>query len=321
MRHVRGDFMVSLWQWDAQVTSDSGTQPLPSGQEPMTPGGEAPGYPYITVSRDRQVFLKVTDGDFLLPAYTADSSRLYLFEPGIQSIGSLTLKGVSGYLGAQGRDVHADELTLLGDFTVTVARSEGSGIPLRVESTSLGDGSPVAIGRGTLPGWAWAAGILALAAVPAGLALRRRRMLPYRATERSRKRALALFDYAETSTFEGDYRRARRLLDRAIRLEGLRPDFFALRARCRAALGDIEGALRDHLHAHEAFPATEPDALASNAFEAARTCSRAGQRDAALTWLRLAMQYDPHCTEDARDDPLLLPLFLQAPSRRPSAAR
>ncbi|HUR64072.1 MAG TPA: hypothetical protein VM241_06300 [Candidatus Thermoplasmatota archaeon] len=320
VRHVRGDFLLALWQWDARVESASGAQALPSGQEPLAPApgaAPAPGYPSATLSRDRQVFLAVTGGDLLLPALQAPQA--FLFEPRVHAIGRVVLRGASGFLAAQGQEVQADEVSLAGDLTVTMAHGgDRAGIPMQVDGVLAGSPGAV-LPKAGLPAWLWLAAIPLLGVVP--LVAWQRSLRPRRATPAAQRRALELYGHAETFAFEGEFGKARRLLDRAISLEGLRPDLFALRARCRAALGDTEAALRDHVQAHEGFPATDPDARASNAYEAARTCGRAGRRDEALSWLRLAAQYDPHCMDDATDDPILLALFTQAPGRQRPAAR
>jgi hypothetical protein len=318
VRHVRGSFLVSLWQWDASVESVSRNGNLQSGKEPMASG---PKDLDLSVSHDRQVLLEVLEGDFRLPTFFADWSQTYLFAPRIHTVGDVVLQNPEGFLAAQQKKVHESTLFLTGDFVLTTARSFTTGIPMTVEGVVASSPTAIGVPHINFLAWLWLLSLPALAAVPMWLVWRRQGLVPQSATPQGRARAMDLFGHAETFAFEGGFRKARRLLDKAIRLDGLRPDLFALRARCLAMLGDTDAALRDHLHAHEAFPAGDPDAKASNAYEAARTCNQAGRRDEALSWLHLAAQYDPYILDDARDDPVLLSLFTSISGRPRRAER
>ncbi|MFO1534789.1 MAG: tetratricopeptide repeat protein [Thermoplasmatota archaeon] len=320
-RRIQGDFLVALWQWDAEVESAAGIQRLPSGQEPVV-GGQTKAYPHATVSRDRQVLLTVLEGDFALPEYFIATSQAYLFKPNVhvQAPGNVTLLDAKGSL-AEGKELNSSNITVSGTQTVSIQKIENKRIPVQLLSPAPSTGSATLLNPSHSLAWLWLLCLPALAAVPMWLVWRRQGLLPQSATAQGRARAMDLFGHAETFAFEGGFRRARLLLDKAIRLDGLRPDLFALRARCLAMLGDTDAALRDHLHAHEAFPAGDPDAKASNAYEAARTCNQAGRRDEALSWLHLAAQYDPYILDDARDDPALLSLFTSISGRPRRAER
>lgn len=319
-RHVKGDFVMSLWQWDAELESASGVHALPSGEEAQA-RDTVPGYPRVGITRDRQVYLTVTGGDLLLPAFM--ESQMFLFQPQLHVIGRTVLNGATGFLAIQGKDLNGDQVHLFGDLTVAMARQEGNVIPVQIGGrlTDTVSSAAALVHPPSSLAWLWLLSLPALAAVPMWLVWRRQVLVPQSATPQGRARAVDLFGHAETFAFEGGFRKARRLLDKAIRLDGLRPDLFALRARCLAMLGDTDAALRDHLHAHEAFPAGDPDAKASNAYEAARTCNQAGRRDEALSWLHLAAQYDPYILDDARDDPVLLSLFTSISGRPRRAER
>lgn len=319
-RHVVGDFRVTLWQWDAHAEDAAGAVDLPSGEEPTTPNPLL-GYPYVAESRDRQVVLDVTGGDLALPRLEGTPGYLFLFAADARIVGSLSLQGATGTIEATGEQASAKTVALAGDFHVLLTGTSGAGdrLPVAVLGQVAG-GQHAAVQQ--LPAgarWVWGISfVLAAAATVLVLAVRNGWRL-LRHGHGDAERAMDLCSAAETLVLEGRFARARRLLDRAIRMDPLQPDFYALRARCRAGTGDFQRALEDHERAHEGFPFTDPDARASNALDAARASSRAGRTQEAVAWLRLAVKYDPSIRAMAADDPFLLGLVSRT-SVRPKRA-
>lgn len=310
---VRGDFELVLWQWDGELTAGGRTEAFWSGKQPLPAAAQPLGQP--AVGPERRLAFHVTGGELRLPAFLGADLAVYLLEPEVRMTGRALLSHAVGFVAATGQHAQGEAAEAVGQL-VLAAGIASERIPLRLEASGASTAALQASDPITVPlAWAWwaVAALLALAVVVA-LVARRRSLLPRRVTPSMQEEAWSLFGHAETLVYEGRFRKARRLLDRAIRLDGTRPDFFALRARCRTALGDLRRAMRDHRQAHDGFPRIDSASKASNALEAARASSLSGLRDQAMAWLGLASRYDPSVVEDARDMPELVAL-VGAPNR------
>ena len=309
---VRGDFDLFVWQWDGTIASDAREAAFWSGHRTaQTTHGLPLTHEALSgadITGERHLVFHATAGELSLDAFHGSGTVVHLREPTAHLQGHASLYDVVGS-DAGGARGSGDRLEVRGALVITAGLATDR-IPLRVEGGNLGALSPsgmssLAADPLVLAWWSIVA-LLALA-VAMGLA-RRRGLMPRNVTPSMQEEAWSLFSHAETLVVEGRFRKARRLLNRAVRLDGTQPDFHALRARCRSALGDLMGARQDHRHAHDGFARVDSASKASNALEAARTSSLCGRKDEAIAWLGLAAGYDPSCIEDAWDMPELFGL-------------
>ncbi|MFO1535386.1 MAG: hypothetical protein ABR586_06960, partial [Thermoplasmatota archaeon] len=166
-RHIRGDFLMTLWQCDAVAQSPEGTQVLRSGETPKAPEEEAPGYPFVAVTTDRQVILTVQGGDLLLPALSTADAQIYLYRPQVHALGNVVLHDAKGFLAVRGETVDAKEVVLSGDLLVKAGQvRNGTTLPLEVDWAPATQGTTVADLPSHSLAWLWLLCLPALAAVP-----------------------------------------------------------------------------------------------------------------------------------------------------------
>ncbi len=149
---IRGDFIVSLWEYDVRVLSDGQQVDVSSGQteslrlDTYSPNGMAT-IPGPSTHNTTEVHLEVTGGTLRL---TLGSGNVDLFvtEPNAQ-FQSADLFGVSGVLPRElgGFDAHGETLQLAGDILLGFNTQAGRllwNLGGSIDSASL-DGSAIAV--------------------------------------------------------------------------------------------------------------------------------------------------------------------------------
>jgi hypothetical protein len=130
---IVGDFELSLWAWNATLTSDGQTDQLTSGhgQVAVPP----PGVPDTTsvVSRDQQLFIFVTGGTLTIPALRGDQTTVLVASGAGLSSDSTEFRGATGSIRVGGI-----EAALHGTATMNG--------PIRMTLTGTAPGSPIDAG-------------------------------------------------------------------------------------------------------------------------------------------------------------------------------
>jgi hypothetical protein len=307
---VRGDFVVTLWQWDAVVHAGGQDIPLPSGQGRSDADPVGRPETQATLSHDRQRYLYVEDGLLRLPRLgdARPLAQLYL-GPGAQasSAAGAVLHDARGRL-PDGTAVDAAVLELAGGIDLRMAGT-GAGRPLAVAFTGSlvganADGRPLA--ATTLPAVPavapWAVAVAALAALGGAAVWAAVRARP-RPGQGSTQEAWERHEQALVLHAGRRNRRAVRLLGHAIRLDPDNPEHYALRAACYANLGILgrRSAVRDRLEAHQLRLSDREGAR--NAYEASRLLALLGRGSEAAHWLGIALRLDPSYREKAALEP------------------
>lgn len=318
---VAGDFMLSLWAWDAELQDSGGTRALPSGQ------GQSIGGLGI-LSQDREVFLFARDATLAIPRL-GHSHSLYLADAEIQSTELLVLREAT--LDQAGKILKAAELRVEGDSMLRV-HSAGdlvSGTLSAARHSMSADGqalktrssSPRA-GFDWLP---WAIGMAGLGAVltPTAVYARRNLVIHRRSTNDpvvAAKVCLLLND-AYGWVHARKPARAEAALRRALVLDPENPELHLVRGLCAAQRGDLEAAGGAHLAAWWRMEVLAKDGhvdsrlRAENAYRLAivhaRTWAQAvGPRRQfaglqAVKWARLATEYDSSYAAIVAAEPML----------------
>lgn len=313
---VEGAFTLSLWQWNATVRSDDGGLQIVTGSQWGTPRG--PDVPLVRedtyVGNDTEAFLHVRDGLLTLPLVAGEGAlEIYMDEvqPSLV-VGTLGANVERGEMGAVagGRSLDGQAVTLQGEFALSSTNEEDL---LRVDvngaaGAAWADGSEIPLETGATHAavppsadtrfvWGVVAGVMVGGG--GGVLLHRRTCRNERRGERARK----CFARAQDLESQGNAAAAMRWCQKAIRYDPRNVDPYALRARCHFLMGDLDAALRDHRRVHKGLEETDDDARGWNAFEAARTCARAGRNEDASAWLRIASAIDREYRDMAATDP------------------
>jgi hypothetical protein len=310
---IKGDFWVSLWAWNATLTTGGTTQEIHSGSEQSsnTPAGVPDISP--VVSHDREIYLYATNGTLTIPSLTAKLYTLYTGSGTLLSTSNLELKGATGRLTAQGRtvDLAGSAVKVGGQAEAALAGTDVDS-PLNVQlggkaDTVVVDGKPLSWAATPVAhGIPWltdaltmgAAGLLVLLV---GLGYAAPSLLynvftsldiyvgSTPATTYRQRRAAAYATVARGLLQRGHARMALLICNHAMRLAST-PDHRWLRCLILIARGQGEKALPDHDELNRELPKGRERAL--NACEAAVTCCESGQAEAALEWLAIAEKED-----------------------------
>ncbi|HEX2066539.1 MAG TPA: hypothetical protein VHI93_06985, partial [Candidatus Thermoplasmatota archaeon] len=299
---VRGDFLLVLYGWPAELTSKEGTTHLPSGGRSLAP------QPALDSSGaagavDEQ-YLYVSNGTLRLPL--APTARLYLGHAHLHSEGRVEIRDADGTLsGAAGTSsLNARSLVLAGTLEATLAGS-GTRSPLLTQWAGTADleadGSPLPLGATPVAGsgwpWPWLLGAVGLASFPfLASQLRRSRG----AAARAHRVDDLVFRGAELAA-SGQLEAARRLTAKAVHLDPGNPEVHFIHAGTLRRLHDYRTALHHHFQAAELLGQdADPDLVAENAFQIALALARQPGASASevVKWLRHATQANPDLWED-----------------------
>lgn len=299
-----GPFLVVLWEWDADLTSDQGQEVLWSGKAQ----GEVPADTRPYASRARQLFLTVSDGSFTLDAEPGWQPRVFMGSATLDHAARVRLTDARGTFASVQDAVDAEHLLLAGDMALRLAPAkdallaevlggadgasvDGSFVPLAVAAQP--SGSPLPVGT-------WLAlGLVGAALAPVPVVLLRRRMFKAR------------FDRHVGEAYELQnrmlYAKSLRLTRRLLAHETLDADVHYLHGCALLETGRPAEALR-HLERSLELARRNLDdeelgsEICIHAARAAAGAYRAdpqeGRRKQVLEYLRQAIQYDPLCQQE-----------------------
>jgi hypothetical protein len=340
---IHGDFLLRLWEWDAELTtSDGQTISLPSGKRNLD--GSPPEGALDTsafVGQATEQFIYARNATLTLPELSG-TYRLFVQDAQISAAESIRLSDASGSIldvPVEGRVV-----VLRGDIVVQVT---GAGQAAPLSALVAGDVSRLDVdGRivslPQAPAVAFGLPIGAAIAALVLLGLLGRRALVRRALGHGLRggfQALVAMpptrqarQLRETAWRHHGARRNRQAvwcLSRAVRLEPDEPEHRALRAACNDALGHRRRALRDYQEAYGR--ALQDRGAAEVAYRASLLYGERGDARAAAHWLRIALTRDrgllrraaaePAYTRVADDDALRALLGSYWSSCKPDSSR
>ncbi len=334
---VRGDFQLSLWEWDAVLRADGKETDIVTGSQPspFVPTG-VPSTAAI-VGRDVEVYLIATNATLTIPAL--GESQLLLTGTGTRlAATALAIPHATGslQLADQTIDLNGHSLQVTAPPMATIAGS-GARLPMNVHM----DGSAEAVsvngrqlatassGSSSIQSWIlWPVGFLVLGGVLAGpvVYFGRRRFIIHRRHGGSDPVAAAKSgEYREAAYELVNQRRfneALRLVEKARELDPTNSEATFVRGLCLSGLNRIDEALAMHTEAdlwlqqEMRFGIDVAPLRAENAYEAARCCARlAGAGEASsdvektLNWLRMAVKLQESYAEDAALDVSLAPIL------------
>ncbi len=334
---VRGDFQLSLWEWDAVLRADGKETGIQTGSQPspILPTG-APSTAAI-VGRDVEVYLIATNATLTIPALGA--SQLLLTATGTRLVATaLTIPHANGALELADQTIdlsgHALEVT-----APPMATIGGSGARLPMNLHMDGPAGAVSVngqqlatsssGSSPIQSWIlWPVGFVVLGGVLASpvVYLGRRRFIIHRRHGGSDPVAAAKSgEYREAAYELVNQRRfneALRLVEKARELDPTNSEATFVRGLCLSGLNRIDEALAMHTEAdlwlqqEMRFGIDVAPLRAENAYEAARCCARlAGAGEASsdvektLNWLRMAVKLQESYAEDAALDVSLAPVL------------
>jgi hypothetical protein len=308
---VRGDLVVSLWEWDAELRSDQGASSVETGQLRQNAASDAPDTRPL-VGSARQSFLMAQNATLVLREFHGVPTDVYVGAMGFQGVPELRLQDGSGQVGVDGAPLEGKAVVLKGDLQAIATSVPGPAGQPRVLLLRVHDGLREADADGKVryvhpesasatvvgvPGWAKPALLAllagALAALATGLAvlyLRGRKIVAGGGL-----RATLAAGHVLSADFRLESGRPRGALWHArMAMAWAPPSPEALEVRLEALkqLGRFDEALAGH----EAFAllAKEDDfLLVQNAIEAAATCCRAGHAARAVVWLRSVGDANP----------------------------
>jgi hypothetical protein len=272
---LHGDFLLMLWEWDSQATSNNHTVFLPSGRDRYELDPIGSPQTRSVVSHDRQQYLYVTDGAFTIQTGLDPTEQLYLNDVVARTESSFTLKRPQGKLtdGIQVVGVDAGEMTVAGAELSLQGR--GAETPFHATTSAVPseisiDGQPLQFTSTTsplVPVWGWLAGFGAVLAPAVAIPLARRR--------HSRSRVEPLLHTSSELATCMQYRAAAALTAKAVDLAAHMPRAQFFHAVALGGQGDTAGARRHHDQVRRLLRAApNRDLLGENAFQAALTLTR-----------------------------------------------
>ena len=320
---IQGDFRLSLYEWDAVLSTNGQTRQVYSGHQSATPSG-LPDVSGVVASVD-EVYLYAWNATLTMATPRA-VDHLFLAQAQVATQGTVVVGGASGHVSLSGHtiDLNGESLTLRG---TTILSATGSGVnqPIQVhaagnlESASLGG---LALSLTTTPAssmWmGWVGGGLAVVGLVAVPVLRSVRLRSARPLGRRRSN---LENRIDDLLCRRDYREALPLARKMLDWMPQSPLAHCNQAKILSCLGQPRQALSHFEEAREilACLGTPDHALAGeNAFEAARAtillhrqatgADRQNLRGAALIWMREALQANPALLVDMEMEHELRPL-------------
>lgn len=315
---ITGSFVLTLWQWDATLTTQGMTTRLPSGID-ETDALPAPvaalGYPMV--AKARQQYLYVDNGTLTLPM-DASSHLLYVDDASMDVDGKVSLDNATGQLaeGSGIADVQGRRVDLDGHVGLAALHSQGQGRMLQAAVTGdysgQVDGQPLAFTAApvhtVLPPWTLAA---------AGAVLATPLLVPVRRFRR-RRQSRGVARQCKALTDSTRFAEAIPLAERALDLDPRNGMAHFELARALEQVGQGERAAGHRAIADEILrDGVDPELWVENAFQAAEAAAVAGQQDVALHWLRKALAAKPALAADATVLPEVAALLerLQGPGR------
>lgn len=271
---VKGDFWISLWVWDANLTAGGSTQELRSGRH-ETGIFAGPPQAAAVVGRDTEVYLYATNATLTVPALTGKGYTLLTGVDTQVSASRLELQEATGHVSAAGQtqSLQGNAVTISGQSTA-VLTATGVGQPFNVQLVGDAQGLVVDGRTVTVPmpanrgPWPWLAGAVGLVAIPALAA-----PVLWRRAKAARKHRLdALVAQCQDLTNRACFDEARALAAKALSLQPNHARGHFLMARSLGGLLDIAGALHHHRQAAVLLRfGGDPDLRGENALQAACT--------------------------------------------------
>lgn len=307
---VTGDFLLRLWEWDAELTADGETRTLPSGEHGVD------GQPRDDEGTDRfageatEQYLYAHNATLTIPRL-AGHYEVYLGDAEVTAT-ALRLRQATGTI--KGTDTHraqSQDVYLQGDLVVH-ARNTGGMLATTfqggLDQAHLdGVAATLTPGGGGPPEGTWP--LLATLAVltVVGLAWREAPLAAYHLNRvlggdqgslapasRRERRGVGYWVLSRIGNHLGWHRRSRRHAVQAHKRFPLLPEAKLMVAVAESHLGRHEAALVDFADAYTRLQS--PTARAMAACAAAEASCRLGDPDLAREWLRDATRNDPAFT-------------------------
>lgn len=309
---VTGDFLLRLWQWDAELTADGETRPLPSGWHSLEGAPQTVDTtPLAGQATER--FLYAYNATLTIPRLTGNYAA-YVEEADVV-VSAFQIQEATGAVDGPRRvEMEGQEAYLQGDLTLHV-RSTGEALAIiltgDLDEAHLDGVAATLTPAPLLPGGTGPVllSLLAVATVLGlvGLAWHQAPLLAYRlnrvlggaqgslapATRRERRGA-GHWVLSRVGNHVGWHRRSLRHAIRAHRMFPLLPEAKLMVAVASSHLGRHETALVDFADAYTRL--RSPTARAMTACAAAEASCRLGDPDLAREWLRDAARDDPAFT-------------------------
>ncbi|MHB8634649.1 MAG: tetratricopeptide repeat protein [Thermoplasmatota archaeon] len=288
---VSGDFVVTMWQWNATLVAGADTRVITTGDSPEA--GMAAASP---ARHWQEVYIYVTNGTLSVPNPGGSASHIWTHGGGhMGATGQVVLSRVRGDF--LGHAVQAGEFTISGNLEATLGALSTNEITASLTGDATGAyadhqdllaSSSAAMALGA-PGALFSAALFV--AVALILVASRRRISFWEAG-----RALAAA--GRQRTLRGRlYGRLALILDPA-------------NAHAHTALGAVyqevghfEAALAHHIAAYDLFVPEAHHMRARSAMEASRACEAMNQRPQAVDWLTRAHQHEPQVALEVLQTP------------------
>lgn len=312
---IRGDFVLSLWEWDANLTHDGTNRFITTGNRPVP--AATPAHPYVGESEQAWAF--VENGELTIPIEAGSA----LYTSSLSGVASeVRLGDVVGEVhdGESVRHVAAEEVLAQGNLRVGVAAlgdAVASELTGSIDSVKTEDGviplataPPVRYGSFEPTMWILLAlgGIVLLSTAvrPAAVGYWSRRRLPraLRPTGLTECRAEGHHELSLRWERRRRLRWALHHLQRAMDLVPDNPSYLVQRAVLQRRLRRFHEALADHREAYlwlRIDPTNEEATF--NAMEAARVAALTRQRDMAFWWLGQAISGEPERAVEVDGEP------------------
>ena len=255
---IDGDFLLTLWDWDAMVIHVNGTSILETGFETYPQDSNVPIPPAVLGTyHSRQAYLRVTGGILELAGAHPADMRLFLGESVFSAEGSTRLTNASGWFsdGPGTREIQAGNLDLRGNLRIDAAMPVEGRIPVtlhgNLEQALLGAESllwvapydPQSIRLDVVY---WIGGTLAVAAIATWLGWRLRLRL-------DEQRMVILDNFMMAK----DHEAVLRLADRLVASRHFGIDARQMKARALLGLGRVEEATKILAAERDGGPAWE----------------------------------------------------------------
>lgn len=307
---IRGDFQVYLWGIQGQINDGEENHQVWTGHK-LVERQVVNGYePTFAEEQFTYATMAVYDG---MLSYSGDdsSSVLYASEIGARSTEQVALSNTAGTIPArEGEYVVAGSSAVNGGSFQWSHESDGSIGVKFLDTPGEVRGDSVAFQPAPLIERSWflpvALAVMVLAAVVAAY------LAPAVAGRRSADagpglgglRTAGFRRWAASADDRGHLRRAAFWAGRAHRSAPHDWDATLERAIYLAQVGRFSKALALHEAAHGGFQFLgDPEQLAHNAYEAARSAARLRRDEDAVDWLRVAVEADPGLAADMASDP------------------